>query len=80
MRVTDINEGALVECKKCGNITSRMAYSPPWWSKTSRFILSLILTFILGISASLIASWLYEKYSKSGNAGIKYEFPIIKKR
>ena len=67
MRITDISEGAPIACGNCGNVTWRIAYTPPWWSKTSRFALSLLGTFILGVISSLVASTIYEKYTQSRN-------------
>lgn len=75
MRVTDISEGAPIECTSCSNVTWRMAYNPPWWSKTSRFALSLVVTFILGIISSLVAATIYENYTKSGNSGVNLQAP-----
>lgn len=75
MRVTGVTEGSLIECKECGNITWRMAYTPPWWAKTSRFIISILLAFILGIGSSLVASWIYEKYSKARDARTELNLP-----
>jgi len=77
MRVTDISEGTPIECPSCNNVTWRMAYYPPWWSKTSRFVYSLICTFILGVIASLVAAAIYEKYIKSGNIGANLKIPTI---
>jgi len=68
MRITDISEGTPIACSSCGNVTWRIAYNPPWWSKTSRFLLSLLVTFILGVLASLAAAAIYEKYTQSRDA------------
>ncbi len=65
MRVTEVGEGSVIACKNCSNVTWRMAYEPPWWAKTSKFILSLVATFVLGVVTSLFASWLYEKYQQA---------------
>jgi ribosomal protein L37AE/L43A len=78
MRVTDVSEGALVECTDCGNVTWRIAYSPPWWAKTSRFLLSLLFSFIFGIFISLTAAWLYENSFKSGDVRVETNAPITK--
>jgi len=67
MRITSIASGALIKCPSCGNITWRPDFVPPWWSKTSRFALSLIGSFVLGVSASFVASIVYEKYNQSGH-------------
>lgn len=77
MRVTDISEGTPIECTSCRNVTWRMAYDPPWWSKTSRFTLSLVGTFILGVIASLVAATIYENYTKSWNSGSNLKSPTI---
>lgn len=66
IRVTQIEAGAVIKCPhpKCNNVTWRPEYVPPWWAKTSKFVLSLIGSFVLGVSTSLVASILYEKYTK----------------
>lgn len=68
MRVTNVSDGSLIECKSCGNVTWRMSYIAPWWAKTSKFIISLALSFVLGVASSFAASIIYEKYYKPANA------------
>lgn len=82
MRITEVNEGAAIECAECKNVTWRMDYEPPWWAKTSKFVGSLIVTFILGVATSLFSSWLDQKYTASRQAGVDSQPPfttIIKK-
>jgi hypothetical protein len=78
MRITNLKDGTPIKCNNCDNVTWSMPYVPPWWAKTSRFIFSILLSFILGFMASFLAAWVYEKYSESRNTGIKSEFPVIK--
>ena len=77
MRITSIATGALIKCTKCKNVTWRPDYVPPWWSKTSRFALSLIGSFILGVAASFVASIAYEKYSHAANPDPKPNKPSV---
>jgi hypothetical protein len=82
MRITEVKEGAAIECAECKNVTWRMDYEPPWWAKTSKFVGSLIVTFILGVATSLFSSWLDQKYTASRQAGVDSQPPfttIIKK-
>ncbi|MFZ3116029.1 MAG: hypothetical protein WA121_10560 [Syntrophales bacterium] len=75
MRITDIAVGAVIKCDDCQNITWRISYIPPWWAKTSRFVLSVLLAFILGLGSSLLATWLYEKYYKVGEVRSELNLP-----
>jgi ssDNA-binding Zn-finger/Zn-ribbon topoisomerase 1 len=82
MRITEVKEGAVIECAECKNVTWRMDYELPWWAKTSKFVGSLIVTFVFGVATSLFSSWLYEKYTDSRQAGVDSQPPfttIIKK-
>ena len=65
IRVTSIEEGTVIKCPhaKCGNVTWRPVYVPPWWARTKAFTWSLLGAFALGIISSLVASFIYEKYT-----------------
>ena len=67
IRVTELKVGTVLKCPhgRCGNVTWRPEYVPPWWAKPSKFILSLIISFILGVIGSMTASFLYEKHFNS---------------
>lgn len=74
MRITDVNEGAVVQCQ-CGNATWRPTYVPPWWASTRNFVLSLLGAVLLGLFLNLLSSYIYEKYQKSRDAGANAQPP-----
>jgi hypothetical protein len=73
VRVTSVAAGAVIKCphSRCGNVTWRPEYVPPWWARTRNFLFSIIGSFILGLAASFVASALYEEYAKSRDAVVK---------
>ena len=80
MRVTEVTEGAVIECNECSNVTWRMPYTSPWWAKTSHFILTIFFSMVFGIVVSFTGTWLYDKYSKSRDAQIELNAPSIKQK
>jgi len=77
IRVTQIEAGAVIKCphSRCGNVIWRPEYVPRWWAKTKNFVLSLIVSFILGFFASFLASLAFEKYTDSGSVSPKANEP-----
>ena len=59
LNVTGIQEGRNVECPKCKNITILPSFRPRWWHTTRNFILSVIVSLIIGMASSLVASYIY---------------------
>ena len=57
--VTDVSFGTNIECPKCENVTWRPEYRPKWWYKLKNLIIANLISFILGIFGSLIASHIY---------------------
>jgi len=79
IRVTAIEAGAVIKCPhtKCGNVTWRPEYVPPWWARTRNFSLAIIGSFSVGIISSLVASRIYEEYTKSRDAIVKPDATAI---
>lgn len=62
--ITSINYGTKIECQGCSNVTWTPLYEQRWWQKTKGFILSVMLSLVLGVSGSLIASSILENYNQ----------------
>ena len=73
LNITDINEGTKIKCANCNNITWVPSYKPKWWQRLRNFIWTLIISFVLGILASIIGSAIYENFiSKPKNEKTEY--------
>lgn len=55
--ITNANIGTKVKCQNCKNVTWIPDYSKKWWQKPFNVIGGLLLSFIIGVSASLTAEW-----------------------
>jgi hypothetical protein len=62
--VTNLNFGTNIKCEKCGNVTWVPEYKLKWWFKLRTFILTIILSFILGVIASFSGTYAYENFIK----------------
>lgn len=65
LNITNINEGTKIKCGNCGNVTWVPSYKPKWWQRTKGFIGTIIVSFIIGLLTSLLASWIFANYSTS---------------
>ncbi len=65
--VTVIKAGTHIQCK-CGNITWRPDYNPPWWAKTKNFGISLFTSLIIGIISTYIIIKIFEKKEINNNS------------
>ena len=61
--VTNLTFGTNIECPNCSNITWRPEFKLGWVFKLKNLIISVLLSFILGVGASLIATYIYKKFS-----------------
>lgn len=58
--ITDVKAGATIKCNNCGNVTWTPEYTPRWWYKTRNFVASVTASVVIGVIASLIASYLWQ--------------------
>lgn len=63
--VTDVSFGTVIQCPHCDNITWRPEFKPRWYFRVRNFIITNLLSFILGVLASLLASYIYENQAKA---------------
>jgi hypothetical protein len=56
--ITNVNVGTKIQCGKCQNVTWLPDYGKKWWQKPASIIGGLILSFAVGVAASLTANWL----------------------
>lgn len=63
--VTDLAFGTNIECPSCQNITWRPEHTPKWWFRLRNLFLANLLSFILGIIASIVGTWIYSEYEAS---------------
>lgn len=59
--VTGISFGTVIECPHCKNITWRPEFKPRWYFRVRNFVLANLVSFVVGVLASLLASYLYEQ-------------------
>jgi hypothetical protein len=62
--VTDLNFGTNIECPSCNNVTWRPEFKPKWWFRLRYFLITTIISFILGFSTSFIANVVYDNYQE----------------
>jgi uncharacterized paraquat-inducible protein A len=58
--VTNLSFGTNIECPSCKNITWCPEFKPHWWFRLRNYLLSLLVSFVLGVAASLVAAHIYE--------------------
>ena len=63
--ITAIDSGTTIKCQGCSNVTWAPLYENKWWQKIKGFILSLLLSFTIGICGSLAASVIYDSYKST---------------
>lgn len=56
--ITNVNIGTKIKCTSCGNVTWLPDYGKKWWQKPASIIGGLIVSFIIGVLASMTANWL----------------------
>lgn len=56
--ITNVNVGTKLKCQTCNNVTWLPDYGRKWWQKPLSIITGLILSFIIGLLASLTANWI----------------------
>lgn len=61
LNVTGLSGGHNVTCPSCGNITILPDFKPRWWFKARNFILTILLSLIIGFLSSYAASYLLRK-------------------
>jgi len=54
--ITNINEGTKIKCPQCHNITWTPSYKQKWWHRGIIFIVSLFISFIIGVLSSITAT------------------------
>jgi DNA-directed RNA polymerase subunit RPC12/RpoP len=58
--VTSLKYGTNIECPNCSNLTWVPELKPRWWFKARNFVMSNIVSLLVGILSSLAGSWLWE--------------------
>jgi len=71
--VTSITGKATIECLKCNNVTWLPDYQPPWWSKLKTFVLSLVVSFLVGVISSIAGTYAWVKIHNVNNKKIELE-------
>ncbi|MUH72000.1 hypothetical protein [Psychrosphaera haliotis] len=61
--ITSINYGTKIKCQNCDNITWTPTYEEQWWQKTKGFVLSIILSLLIGVAGSIGGSAVWESYN-----------------
>lgn len=56
--ITNVNIGTKIQCSACANVTWLPDYGNKWWQKPISIIGGLILSFAIGLAASLTANWI----------------------
>ena len=56
--ITNVNIGTKIKCTACENVTWLPDYGKKWWQKPANIIGGLILSFIIGVLASMTANWI----------------------
>jgi hypothetical protein len=58
LNITDVAVGMRIECPApCGNVTWRPTTEERWWFPVGRFVGATVLSFMLGVLSSLLATW-----------------------
>jgi len=69
--ITNINEGTKITCPKCSNTTWTPSYREKWYQRFSIYLLSVLLSFAIGVGSSLFASAIWSYYHPIENANVK---------
>ncbi|MCF2856998.1 hypothetical protein L1286_05935 [Pseudoalteromonas sp. SMS1] len=56
--ITKVNVGTKIQCSACKNVTWLPDYGNSWWQKPASIFGGLVLSFIIGVGASLTANWI----------------------
>ncbi len=56
--ITNVNIGTKIQCKSCNNVTWLPDYVKKWWQKPVSIIGGLLISFIIGVLASITANLL----------------------
>lgn len=56
--ITNVNVGTKIKCTTCGNVTWLPDYGKKWWQKPDSIIGGLIVSFVIGVLASITANWI----------------------
>ncbi len=67
--VTNLKFGTSIECPKCANVTWCPEFKPRWWFQLRNYVLALGVSFVIGVLASLLATWLWSTYVVHGTVG-----------
>jgi hypothetical protein len=62
--VTDIAFGTMIQCPSCENITWRPEFKPRWYFRLRNFVFSNLVSFNLGVLASLLATCISQHYAQ----------------
>ena len=58
--VTNLSFGTNIECPSCRNVTWCPEFKAHWWFRLRNYLISLSISFVLGVGASLLASYIFE--------------------
>jgi len=75
IRITNVKPGAVIRCRSrgCGNVTWRPEYITPRWATFKTLFWTHTLSFVVGVSASVAASVIYEYQFKPRPAAISFD-------
>lgn len=66
--ITNVNVGTKIQCKDCNNVTWLPSYKKErWWQKPAVAIGGLLLSFLIGVAASVTANWIGVPISDTNN-------------
>jgi len=65
--ITNVNVGTKIQCSACSNVTWLPDYGNKWWQKPISIIGGLLLSFVIGVGASLTANWVESRPSGKEN-------------
>ncbi|MEX0609745.1 MAG: hypothetical protein WD016_03320 [Balneolaceae bacterium] len=57
--VTGLRFGMIVQCTTCLNSTIVPELKLKWWQKLSSYLLSILISFIIGIGASIAGAFIF---------------------
>lgn len=59
MDVSGVHVGQNIQCPACKNMTWVPKMKPRWWQSLPAFLVSVVVSFVIGVGASLTATSIY---------------------